>query len=160
MKFTLALTIVLAAAPALAQTRAAQTPVKDAQIFSAAALKQQFAQAAADAASKGIGGGALADYGSHNLRISTRTTNGGAEVHAHFADVFYVTEGHATLITGGTVIDPTDKGNGETLGKSIQGGTSKETGPGDLIHIPAGLPHQLLIPKGTVFSYLVVKVRE
>ena len=159
MKPAIALTVALAAIPALAQAPT-PTPEHAAQVFTADQIHQQFTQAVQQAATKGSGGGVLADYGSHNLRISTRTSDGGAEVHAHFADVFYVTEGHATLVTGGTVIDPADHGNGETLGKSLQNGSSQQIGPGDLIHIPAGLPHQLLIPKGTVFSYLVVKVRE
>lgn len=154
MKPVIAASLVLAAA-----TAAAQSP-KSAEVFTASQIKQQFAQAVQQAATKGSGGGVLADYGNHNLRISTRTVSGGAEVHAHFADIFYVTGGHANLVTGGTVVDPVDHGNGETLGKSIQNGMSRDIGPGDLVHIPAGLPHQLLIPKGIVFNYLVVKVRE
>ena len=159
MKLIIAAALLLTAAiPSYAQSPKPTPGAAD--IFTADQLHQRLAQATQQAAAKGSGGGVLADYGNHNLRISTRASDGGAEIHAHFADVFYVTEGHATLITGGTVVDPVDHGNGETLGKSIQNGTSRETGPGDLIHIPAGLPHQLLIPKGTVFSYLVVKVRE
>lgn len=154
MKPVIAASLVLAAAAA-----AAQSP-KPAEVFTAGQIKQQFAKAAEQATAKGSGGSVLADYGSHNLRVSTRTADGGAEVHAHFADVFYVVEGHANLITGGTVVDPVDHGSGEILGKSIQNGDSREIGPGDLIHIPAGLPHQLLIPKGIAFNYLVVKVRE
>jgi quercetin dioxygenase-like cupin family protein len=30
---------------------------------------------------------------------------------------------------------------------------------GDIIHVPAGTPHQLLIAKGVLFSAFVVKIR-
>lgn len=133
---------------------------KSVDVFPADQIKHQFAQALLQANQKGSGGGVLANYGNHDMRVSTRTADGGAEVHAHFADVFYVTSGTATLVTGGTVVDPATKANGETLGKSIQNGASRKLGPGDFVHIPAGVPHQLLIPKGTVFNYLVVKVQE
>lgn len=152
----LAITAVLA----LATVAAAAQSSKSAQVFTTDQIRHQFAQALLQATAKGSGGDVLADFGSHNLRISTRTADGGAEIHAHFADVFYVTAGYATLITGGTVVDAKTNANGETLGKSIQNGASRNIGPGDLVNIPAGLAHQLLIPKGTVFNYLVVKVRE
>jgi mannose-6-phosphate isomerase-like protein (cupin superfamily) len=154
MKRTVSTLLALTAAAAIAQSP------KSADIFTADQIKQQFAKAVQQSATKGSGGGVLADYGSHNLRISTRTSDGGAEIHAHFADVFYVTAGYATLVTGGTVVDAITKADGETIGKSVQNGASRKVGPGDLIHIPAGVPHQLLISKGTVFNYLVVKVRE
>jgi quercetin dioxygenase-like cupin family protein len=31
---------------------------------------------------------------------------------------------------------------------------------GDIVHIPAGIPHQLIIAPGTAYSSLVVKVKE
>lgn len=154
MKSIIAALLAIATATAVAQSP------KSAKVFTADQIKHQFAQALMQATSKGSGGGVLADYGSYNLRLSTRTSDGGAEAHAHFADIFYVTAGYATLITGGTVVDPVTNANGETLGKSVQNGASRTIGPGDLVHIPAEVPHQLLIPKGTVFNYLVVKVRE
>ncbi|MFC5864987.1 cupin domain-containing protein [Acidicapsa dinghuensis] len=151
---------IIATLLAFAATAATAQSPKSVDVFSADQIKHQFAQALLQANQKGSGGSVLADYGNHDMRVSTRTANGGAEVHAHFADVFYVASGYATLITGGTVVDPTTKANGETLGKSIQNGVSRKLGPGDFVHIPAGVPHQLLIPKGNVFNYLVVKVHE
>jgi quercetin dioxygenase-like cupin family protein len=43
-------------------------------------------------------------------------------------------------------------------GTSIKGGTSREIGPGDVIEIPPGVPHQFLLAPGTQITYLVVKV--
>lgn len=143
----------------VATATTAQTP-KSAEIFPADQIHQKFVKAAEEAKANGSGGAVLADYGSHNLRISTRAADGGAEIHAHFTDIFYITKGEATLVTGGTVVDPMTNADGETLGKSIRNGDTRQIVTGDLVHIPAGMPHQLLIPKGTVLNYIVVKVRE
>lgn len=142
------------ALPALAQKSG------DAQVFRAADTGQQLAQLTSIANAKGSGGATLGDYGSHALKLSLRSTDGGAEIHGHFDDVMMVMHGSATLITGGAVIDPHTGNDGETKGSGIRAGVRQTVAEGDIIHIPAGTPHQLLIPKDTVFTAFVVKVRE
>lgn len=131
-----------------------------AKVFSANEVAAQLAQSEASAKSKGGGGVTLGDYGSHALKLSSRSSDGEAEVHGHFDDVMVVKHGTATLITGGTLIDPRAGSDGEMKGSGIRNGVTQQIAEGDIIHIPAGTPHQLLIPKGTVFSTFVVKVRE
>jgi quercetin dioxygenase-like cupin family protein len=46
----------------------------------------------------------------------------------------------------------------EVRGTSIDGGETKQIVPGDIIHIPARVPHQLKIAAGTKLTYLVIKV--
>ena len=84
----------------------------------------------------------------------------GAEIDAHFDDVLVVTEGSATLITGGALVDPHTESGGESKGTSILNGVTQTVSVGDIIHVPAGMPHQLLIAKGVLFSAFVVKIRE
>jgi hypothetical protein len=60
------------------------------------------------------------------------------------------------LIIGGTVVEPRTTAPGEIRGKSITGGITKKMAPGDVFHIPAKLPHQMLVPK--MLSFEVVKV--
>jgi quercetin dioxygenase-like cupin family protein len=43
-------------------------------------------------------------------------------------------------------------------GTSIEGGETKELTVGDIVHIPAKVPHQLKIASGKPFTYLVIKV--
>jgi mannose-6-phosphate isomerase-like protein (cupin superfamily) len=131
-----------------------------AEVFSSAQLKSQLMQLAEQAKSKGSSGAKLGDYGSHSIMLSERTATGGAEVHAHFDDVMLVIEGKATLITGGDLIDAHAGPNGESGGSGIRNGTTRSVAEGDLIHIPAGTPHQLLIAPGTPYSALVIKVKE
>jgi mannose-6-phosphate isomerase-like protein (cupin superfamily) len=38
--------------------------------------------------------------------LSVRNANGGAELHEHYADIFFVVDGEATLTSGGTIVDP------------------------------------------------------
>ena len=150
------------AVPVIAQTTS-QTNSQagdKAQVFSAADLHQQLAALGEKAKGQGSSGSTLGEYGSHALKLSVRTASGSAEVHGRFDDVMVVTGGAATLITGGTVIDPKTGKDEETKGTGIQDGKSQRVGVGDIIHIPAGTPHQLMIPKGTTFSAFVVKVRE
>jgi hypothetical protein len=71
-----------------------------------------------------------------------------------------VQQGSATLITGGSLVDPKTNANGEIAGSSVQGGTSKTITVGDVVIVPAGLPHQLLIPANTTYSALVAKIKE
>jgi mannose-6-phosphate isomerase-like protein (cupin superfamily) len=99
-----------------------------------------------------------ADFGDHLLEISHREVNGRVEVHQTKADVIVIQTGTATLVTGGEVIDPAPTGPNEIQGSGIKGGVKHEVGPGDVIEIPAGVPHQFFVAPGSQITYLVVKV--
>jgi mannose-6-phosphate isomerase-like protein (cupin superfamily) len=155
MKWTAVLgMVVIICLPAAAQSGG------KADVFSAAQIKAELATLGAQARAAGSAGTTLSDYGSHKIQISVRTVSGGAEIHAHFDDVMIVQEGSATLITGGTVVDPKSNPDGETKGTSIQGGQTRAIGVGDVITVNAGVPHQLMVPAGTTYSAIVIKVRE
>ncbi|MFP5234302.1 MAG: hypothetical protein ACLGSD_00245 [Acidobacteriota bacterium] len=89
-----------------------------------------------------------------------RSKSGGAEIHAHFDDVMVVLGGSATLITGGAVVNAKTDAHGETKGTEIMNGVKHTLVKGDIIHVPAGTPHQLVLPPNGEFSAFVVKVRE
>jgi mannose-6-phosphate isomerase-like protein (cupin superfamily) len=98
------------------------------------------------------------DFGDHALSISHRDKNGVVEVHEKLVDVLVVQSGEATLVVGGTVVGGKTTAPGEIQGQSIKGGTSNKVGPGDVIHIPAGVPHQFFLDPGKQITYFVVKV--
>ena len=102
----------------------------------------------------------VAEYPNHYTMVALREKNGGAEIHEQFADIFLVLKGEATLTTGGIVINPETTKPGETVGASLTGGTVTGLKEGDFIHIPAGVPHQITLPKGGEFYYFVIKVKE
>ena len=62
----------------------------NADVFSAAQIREKLTTLATQATATGSAGVTLADYGSHKVQLSVRTSSGGAEVHAHFDDVMIV----------------------------------------------------------------------
>jgi mannose-6-phosphate isomerase-like protein (cupin superfamily) len=100
----------------------------------------------------------LGTYENHLIGISHREGDGSAELHETQTDIMIVDEGKATLIVGGTMVAPKTVKANEVRGTAIEGGETKEIGPGDIIHIPSNIPHQLKIAAGTRFTYLVIKV--
>jgi mannose-6-phosphate isomerase-like protein (cupin superfamily) len=90
-----------------------------------------------------------------------------AAVHDKVSEVYYITAGEATLVTGGTLVDPKIRpadspqvrqqdGPGST-GTAIDGGTSRQIKTGDVIIIPAGTPHWFSKINGSL-SYVVVRI--
>jgi mannose-6-phosphate isomerase-like protein (cupin superfamily) len=132
---------------------------KKVEVFSNKDIASQLSSLAQKAKPSGSSGATLGDYKSHAIKLSVRTGSGGAEIHAHYDDIFVVTEGQATLVTGGTVLDGKTNADAETAGSKIQNGTSQTIAKGDVVHIPAGTPHQLLLD-GNIFSAIVIKVKE
>lgn len=145
---------------ATAQTQPAAAPHDPAVVFATPNLHEQIDKLVAVAKEKGSSGATIEDYGSYKLQLSVRTASGGAEVHAHWDDVMIVEEGSATLITGGSVVDAKTGADGETHGAKIENGQSRTIGPGDVVTVKAGTPHQLTLAPGAVYDAVVVKVRE
>jgi len=100
----------------------------------------------------------LANYGNHSLSVIHREGSGEAELHETQADVFIVQSGEGTMIVGGTVVDPKTTTPHEVRGPSIKDGVEKHLGPGDVLHVAAKTPHQLMIPAGKQITYAIVKV--
>ena len=73
--------------------------------FSQAELTQM-AHAMDGKIQNGIASDDLSKYPNHFTMLILRNKNGGAEVHENFADFFVVVEGHATLVSGGTLKEP------------------------------------------------------
>jgi mannose-6-phosphate isomerase-like protein (cupin superfamily) len=88
---------------------------------------------------------------------SHRSAAGQVEVHDKETDVMYVVEGDATIVTGGTMVGGKATAPGQWRGKEIQGGKAQRLTKGDVIVIPAGIPHWFKeVPQS--ISYYVVKV--
>ncbi len=102
----------------------------------------------------------LSEYPNHFTMLSYRSKTGGGEIHEKFADLFYVVRGSATLLTGGKLVNSSETSAGEMRGGAVEGGTETALHEGDFVHIPAGVPHQLILANGQDFYYFVIKVRE
>lgn len=86
-----------------------------------------------------------------------RAGAGQVEVHDKETDVMYVVDGSATMVTGGTMVGGKPSGPGQSRGTEIRGGETRHLAKGDVIVIPAGIPHWFkeVTP---MISYYVVKV--
>ncbi len=102
----------------------------------------------------------LNDYGTDYTMLSVRIKSGLAEVHMEEADFFFILHGHATLLSGGEVVDPTTSRPGEIKGASLKNANRVSLNPGDVVHIPPGVPHQLLLEGNNSIEYFVIKVKE
>lgn len=88
--------------------------------------------------------------------VIRRTDPGKAEVHQGMTDVWYIIAGSGTLITGGDLVEPVETDPGELRGEAISGGDTRVVAKGDIITIPAGVPHWVSkIDREIV--YLIVK---
>jgi uncharacterized protein GlcG (DUF336 family)/mannose-6-phosphate isomerase-like protein (cupin superfamily) len=90
------------------------------------------------------------------VNASRRDGPGEAEVHLGDTDIFYVLQGHATVVTGGQVVQPRNLSATEVRGAELSGGEERRIGKGDVLTIPRGVPHwfkQVDAP----FTYYVVK---
>ncbi|HEY6488205.1 MAG: hypothetical protein WCC26_18110 [Terracidiphilus sp.] len=102
----------------------------------------------------------LKKYPQHAIHLLVRSRNGGAEQHARFEDLFFVLEGRAALLTGGTVADAKTIASGEVRGSAVEGGLVQDLRAGDVAHVPAGLPHQMLVSGDKFVTCLVVKIEQ
>jgi mannose-6-phosphate isomerase-like protein (cupin superfamily) len=71
-----------------------------------------------------------------------------------------VQSGTATLVYGGELVDGKSSGPNEMRAASIKGGMEKPLAAGDIVTIPAKLPHQVKLAPGKEFTYFVVKVTQ
>ena len=86
----------------------------------------------------------LAPYAAN---LEHRTTTGPASTHEKDAELFYVVEGAATLITGGTLVGEKRTNPTNLSGTGIVGGESRPIAKGDVFIVPQNTPHQVKDPK-------------
>ena len=102
----------------------------------------------------------IAKNGNYRFMVAHREGSGEAEYHAVDADIFVVQSGAATLVYGGELVDGKTTAPNEMRAASIKGGMEKTVAAGDIVTIPAKLPHQLKLAAGKEFTYFVVKVTQ
>ena len=86
----------------------------------------------------------------YNVSLEYRAAVANAAVHEKEAELFYVVDGAATMVTGGKLTGET-RTNAENLtGSGIEGGQSRRIAKGDFIMVPEGTPHWFSAIEGTV----------
>jgi mannose-6-phosphate isomerase-like protein (cupin superfamily) len=128
--------------------------------YSPAELTAMEKKLEAKAAGSGLATETIKKYATDYSMLAFRSKSGQAEQHEKFADFYVVVTGQATLVSGGKMVGGKTTAEGELRGDSIEGGKETKLTKGDIVHIPANIPHQLVLAKGDTFQYFIVKVQE
>jgi mannose-6-phosphate isomerase-like protein (cupin superfamily) len=154
MPRSIILSLALTAAPLLAQST-------EPTVHTAADLQQREAKLIETAKTDptGFAVATIDDYGNDRTLLVVRLHTGDAERHQLWADQIYVNKGNLTLVYGGTMQQERPNGTapGETRGSGVEGGKEIPLHTGDIVHIPAGIPHWVKVAPGTTATYLVFK---
>jgi mannose-6-phosphate isomerase-like protein (cupin superfamily) len=112
----------------------------------------------------------VVNEGSYNVAVGVlhrpETPPGMAALHHKVSEVYHVMDGSATLVTGGKIVDQKERppdaksvmledGPGAS-GSSIQGGVTQHIKAGDVVVIPADVPHWFSKIDGSI-TYIVVR---
>jgi mannose-6-phosphate isomerase-like protein (cupin superfamily) len=143
----LALMLTPAVLAAQAPQNALATDRTKATLFSAADLQAALAKLPGDRPSGAVRVFSLAPYAVGVERRNPQPQ--GASMHKDRAELFYVIDGSATLLTGGTLTSPKDEGV-DVRGPGIENGRPLKFGKGDFMIVPAGVPHQFVDLAGPV----------
>jgi len=95
----------------------------------------------------------------YKVLVVERTSTGDAEVHMEWNDVIVVQQGHAGFLVGGQIKGNHETSPGEWRGGEMTGAKEYSLAQGDLLLIPAGLPHRAIVTEGA-FTYLAIKTRK
>jgi mannose-6-phosphate isomerase-like protein (cupin superfamily) len=82
----------------------------------------------------------MLELGTYDGHLEYRASVGNASVHEKEAEMFYVIDGAATLVTGGKLVKETRTNAANLSGSAIEGGTSRSIAKGDFILVPRTLP--------------------
>jgi mannose-6-phosphate isomerase-like protein (cupin superfamily) len=142
------------AAPASLRAQNAESPLStETRIVTPAALA-----ALADSMPGAVSSRTILRFEGLRALLARRDSIGQPERHERFTDIFVIQRGAARLRYGGTTDSPRQTAPGEWIGGTIRGGTERELHPGDVVVIPAGIPHQMVLAPGQRVDYLAFKV--
>ena len=153
--FISACVVTLLSASAVAQQPAAQAPpdLTKATYVSAADLAAMVAKQPAD---RNGTISRLLQFPPYAVNIEHRVAVAQtASVHETEAELFYVIDGGATLVTGGKLIEPTRNGANLSSTKGVEGGVSQKLAKGDFVMVPAGVPHWFTDIQGSITQMAV-----
>ena len=102
----------------------------------------------------------IKDFPHYSVVLSFQSRTDDAVLHENHTCIIHVLSGTATLVAGGTLTRPTPAEMGAFRGDSIENGSSQELRQGDIVHVPAGVPNQLLITAEKEITCLMVKILE
>jgi hypothetical protein len=98
-------------------------------------------------------------FGEKNLNMEVRRLVGPQPIlqHGKKSDFMVIQDGEGTFMSGGELVNgkPGGEDQGDMRGESIRGGASKVLRPGDVMYVPAGIPHGFVETKDHVTFIMV-----
>ncbi len=152
--------LVLVAAMAVSQTAGEDRSLPGFVLWKTDILERSIARLDRELGDKPLVYETIGNYERHSVYLVLRGKTSPAELHETEADLYVVRRGRATLHLGGELADAERRPREQQRGSSLRGGIQRELGPGDVIHIPVGVPHQLVLPEGESFLYDLTKFNE
>jgi mannose-6-phosphate isomerase-like protein (cupin superfamily) len=148
--FTIGLMLAFASSTAFAQ-QAAPNPAASRTMVSAADVQAMIAKAKSERKEgQALLAQSMIQLAPYNVSLEYRSAVANAAVHETEAELFYVVDGSATLVTGGKLTNENRTNAANLSGKGIEGGMSRRVAKGDFIMVPEGVPHWFSAIDGTV----------
>ena len=143
LKITIAITF-------LAAVAAAQTP--DLKTFAASSdVAAMIAKAKAERKpDQPLFAQPILQLAPYTASLEYRAVVGPAAVHETEAEMFYVIEGSATLVTGGKLVNEKRTNAANLTGTAIEGGSARPVAKGDFVIVPENTPHWFSPINGTI----------
>jgi mannose-6-phosphate isomerase-like protein (cupin superfamily) len=88
-----------------------------------------------------------------------RATSSAPEVHARWDDLVIVRAGHGIIEMGDSLVGSRFLAPGERRGGKLVKPWRLVVGPGDVVRIPAVVPHTFIVPGKEPLEYLLIKQR-
>ena len=77
----------------------------------------------------------------YNANLEYRAAVGPAAIHEKDAEMFYVIDGSATMVTGGKLVNEKRNNPDNLGGTGIEGGQSRQIAKGDFVMVPENTAH-------------------
>jgi mannose-6-phosphate isomerase-like protein (cupin superfamily) len=148
--FSIALGITLLTAALVAQQKGApQGPITYKSAADVAAMIAK-AKAQNDTKAAALISQNILSLAPYKANLEYRASVGPASIHIKEAEMFYVIDGSATLITGGKLVNQAQTNADNLTGTAIEGGTPQAVAKGDFIIVPENTGHWFSEIKSTL----------
>jgi mannose-6-phosphate isomerase-like protein (cupin superfamily) len=102
----------------------------------------------------------LKAFPGHSAMLSVLLRSGSVEISEGFAQLFIVLEGQATIVFGGKTEESSSAGAEPVTNAKTFSGAKQNLRAGDVVHIAAGTPYQLLLAGDRTLGCLAIRIRE
>src|SRR5262245_43724274 len=141
--FIVGFAVILTASVALAQQPAAPGQAASRTMVSASEVTALIAKAKAERKdNQALLAQSMIQLAPYNVSLEYRAAVANAAVHETEAELFYVIDGSATLVTGGKLTNENRTNASNLTGAGIEGGTPRPVAKGDFVQVPEAGPHR------------------